>query len=76
MFAPALANRLPRGAGRLTSAPPMIALLLIATPVVLFLVDKRQDVGLAGLACLIAAVAGWLTDRTQGARERLVEAPA
>jgi hypothetical protein len=31
---------------------------------------------LGGFACLIAAVAMWLTDRTQGPRERLAEARA
>jgi hypothetical protein len=31
---------------------------------------------IAGFACLIAAAAVWLIGRTQGARERLVEARA
>jgi hypothetical protein len=74
MFAQALANRLACGGVHLAATLPMIALLPVAGLVVLFLVDKLEDVGLAGFAC--AAVAVWLTDRTQGARERLVEARA
>ena len=76
MFAQASANRLSRGGVHLALAPPMMALLLVASLVVLLLIDKPEHVGLAGFACLIAAVAVWLTHRTQDARERLVEARA
>ena len=47
MFAQALANRRARGGVHLASALPLIGLLLIASLVVLFLVDKPEDVGLA-----------------------------
>ena len=76
MFAQALANRRARGGVHLASAPPMIGLLFIASLVVLFLVDKPEDVGLAGLSCLIAAITVWLIGRMQGARELPVEAQA
>jgi hypothetical protein len=54
----------------------MIRLLFIASLVVLFLVDKPEDVGLAGLSCPIAALTVWLIGRMQGARELPVEAQA
>ena len=75
MFAQALANRRARGGVHLAAAP-VIELLFIASLVVLFLVDKPEDVGLAGLSCLIAALTVWLIGRMQGARELPVEARA
>jgi hypothetical protein len=76
MFAQALANRLARGGVHLAPAPPMIWLLLVTRPVVLFLVGKPEDIGFAGLACLIPAIAAWLIGRTQGARGLPAEAQA
>ena len=76
MFAQALANRRARRGVLLASAPPMIGLQFIASLVVLFLVDKPEDVGLAGFSCLIAALTVWLIGRMQGARELPVEAQA
>ncbi len=76
MFAQALANRLARGGVHLALAPSIIAPLFVASLVVLFLADKPQDVGLAGVARLAMAAAVRLIGRTQGARERLVEARA
>ncbi len=76
MFAQALANRLARGGVRLAAAAPMIAPLLVASLVVLFLADKPQDIGLAGVAPLVMTAAARLIGRTQGARDRLVEARA
>jgi hypothetical protein len=75
MFAQALANRRARG-GVHPSAPPMTRLLFIASLVVLLLVDKQEQVGLAGLSCLIATLTVWLIGRMQGARELPVEAQA
>lgn len=74
MFAQVLANRLARGGVHLALAPPMMALLLVASLAVLLLVDTPEDIGLAGFAGLIAAVAVWLIDRMQDACELPVEA--
>jgi hypothetical protein len=60
----------------MASAPSMMGLLLVAFLVALFLVDKPADVGLAGCAYSIAALAARLTDRMRDARDRLVEARA
>ena len=76
MFAQALADRLAHGGFPLALARPMIAPLLVASLVVLFLVDKLEDVGLAGAAPLVTTAAERLIGRTQGAPERLVEARA
>jgi hypothetical protein len=54
----------------------MTRLLFIASLVVLLLVDKPENVGLAGLSCLIPTLTVWLIGRMQGARELPVEAQA
>jgi hypothetical protein len=76
MFAQASANRLAPGGVHLALAPPMIAPPLVASLVVQFLIDKLEDVGVAGVAPLATAAAVRLIGGTQGARERLVEARA
>jgi hypothetical protein len=60
----------------LALVPPVMGLLLVAILVVLFPIDKLEDVGLADAASLATAAAARLIGRTQSARKRLIEARA